>query len=73
MTIKEKADIIYGASLCFEVKKIIRRYRKCLEHINLKSVTEKWNTVSEKEWRPLTAEKFSKEEELKEELVSHIN
>jgi hypothetical protein len=29
--------------------------------------------ASEKEWRLLTAEKFLKEEELREELVSHIN
>jgi len=29
--------------------------------------------ASEKEWRLLTAEKFSKEEELREELVSHID
>ncbi len=73
MTIKEKEDIIYGASLCFECKKINRRYKKCLEHTNPKSVIEKWSMASEKEWRLLTAEKFLKEEELREELVSHIN
>lgn len=54
-------------------KKINRRYKKCSEHTNPKSVTEKWSTASEKEWRPLTEEKFSKEEEQREEHVSHID
>jgi hypothetical protein len=33
----------------------------CSEHISPRKDTEKWNTASEREWLPPTAEKFSKE------------
>ena len=38
-----------------------RRCQTCLELINLKSVRERRSTVSEREWRPLTAETFSRD------------
>jgi len=45
----------------------------CFRHISLKKDREKKNMALEKEWLLLTAERFSKEEEQREELSSLIN
>ena len=45
----------------------------CLEHISLRKDTEKRNTALEREWLPLTVERFSREDALKAEQDSLIN
>jgi len=45
----------------------------CLEHTNPRKDTEKRNTVSEREWLLLTAERFLREDVLKAEQDLLIN
>jgi len=45
----------------------------CLEHISPRKDTEKRSTASEREWLPLTAERFSREDVPKAEQDSPIN
>jgi len=52
---------------------IDRRCTRCLEHINPRSVTERWSMVSGKEWKLQTAEKCLKEDAQRAESDSHIN
>ena len=47
--------------------------KKCSEPINPKSATEKWSTVSEREWQTPTAEKFLKEDVRRAEPDSHTD
>ncbi len=46
---------------------------RCLEHISPKRDTEKLNTASEREWLPLTAERYSREDVPRVEQDSPIN
>ena len=45
----------------------------CLEHTSLRKDTERKNMASEREWLPLTAEKFSREDALRAEQDLPIN
>jgi len=48
-------------------------YSECSEHISPKRSTDRKNTASEREWLPLTAERFSREDALKAEQDLPIN
>ena len=47
--------------------------QRCLEHINPRSVIEKWSMASEKEWLQLMGEKCLNEDARRAESNSHIN
>ena len=51
---------------------IRQEVQTCLEHTNLKRDREARFTASEREWLPLTAERFSREDALRAEQDSHI-
>ena len=48
----------------------VRRCIECSEHISPRNVRERWSMALEREWLPQTAEKFSREDAQKAELVS---